>query len=179
MPGELVVDLGAGTGALTVPLARAGARVWAVEADPVWADRLQDRLTGAGLDHLVRVIRADIARLRLPAEPYRVVANPPFGLTTAILARLLDQPAAGPERADLLVERAVARKHATEPAIALRTAAWAPWWRFDLGPTAGRDAFRPRPGVDAQVLRIHRRRPPVLPEHLAPDFREVLRPSWR
>ena len=40
-PDDLVVDLGAGTGALTRPLAATGAAVWAVESDPVWARRLR------------------------------------------------------------------------------------------------------------------------------------------
>ncbi len=57
VPGELVVDVGAGTGALTLPLARAGAEVWAVEADPVWAQRLA---TTVAADGRVRVIRADL-----------------------------------------------------------------------------------------------------------------------
>lgn len=51
---ELVVDLGAGSGALTVPLASKGARVWAVERDPVWADRLVARALDAKLDDRIR-----------------------------------------------------------------------------------------------------------------------------
>lgn len=177
-PGELVVDLGAGTGALTVPLARAGAQVWAVEADPIWAERLSATLRREGVAGSVRVIKADLRRLRLPTSPYRVAANPPFALTTEILAKLLDEPARGPSAADLLLQREVARKHATSPPTTLRTAAWSPWWTFELGPVVGRGAFRPRPAVDAAVLRIRRRTPPVLPPALAPGFRETLRPAW-
>lgn len=173
-----MVDVGAGTGALTLPLAAAGARVWAVEADPVWADRLRRAATDAGLSDRVRVLTTDLRRLRWPREPYRVVANPPFHHTTELLALLLDRPERGPGRADLLVQREVARKHTAAPPSALRTAAWAPWWRFELGPAVGRDAFRPRPPVDAQVLTIHRRADPVLPLWLAPRFRELLQPAW-
>ena len=39
--GSCPSDLGAGTGALTLPLAATGATVWAVEADPTWAARLR------------------------------------------------------------------------------------------------------------------------------------------
>lgn len=176
--GELVVDVGAGSGALTIELARAGARVWAVEPDPVWCDRLADALATQRLDHLVRVIPTTIERLRLPRVPYRVVANPPFGITTALLALLLDDPVRGPERADLVVQREVAVRHATVPPVALRTAAWAPWWEFAAGPTIGPDAFRPRPSVAASVLTVTRRDPPLLPPRLAPGFVETLRPAW-
>jgi 23S rRNA (adenine-N6)-dimethyltransferase len=176
-PGELVVDVGAGTGALTLPLARAGVEVWAVEADTVWAERLAAEAAVEGL--AVRVIRADLRRLRMPRRPFRVVANPPFGLTTELLGKLLDDPARGPARADLIVQREVARKHAATPPRALRTAAWAPWWEFELGIPIDRDAFRPRPDVDAQVLSIRRRTPPILPPRLGPAMLDLLRPHWR
>lgn len=175
---ELVVEIGTGRGALTRALAEAGARVWTVERDPVWADRAGQELAAAGLADRVRMIRADARRLRLPSEPFRVAANPPFGLTTDILAMLLDRPERGPTRADLILQREVARKHAATPPVALRTAAWAPWWRFELGRPVPRDAFRPRPSIDAQVLHIHRRTPPLLPNELAPGFRDALRPAW-
>lgn len=177
-PGELVVDLGAGTGALTFPLLDAGAAVWAVEQDPVWSQVLRERLAQRGTLAEARVIETDLRRLRPPRTPFRVVANPPFGSTTDILARFLDEPDRGPERMDLIVQREVAAKHAHRPPASLRTAAWAPWWEFRLGPTIERSAFRPRPSVDAAVLTIVRRDPAVLPAWLAPRMRELLRPAW-
>jgi 23S rRNA (adenine-N6)-dimethyltransferase len=107
-----------------------------------------------------------------------VVSNLPFGITTDVLGRLLDDPPRGPVRADLIVQYDVARKHVATPPNALRTAAWAPWWTFDLGPRIGRDAFRPRPGVDAAVLIVRRRETPILPTRLASQFREAVRPLW-
>ena len=175
---DLVVDIGAGRGALTFPLARTGATVWAVEPDPDWAAQLVAGAHRLDLTDRIRVIPSTVDRLRLPRAPYRVVANPPFGRTTAILSMLLDEPAAGPSRADLLLEEAVARKHAAEPPRALRTAAWSPWWTFELGLPVPRRAFRPRPSVDAAVLTVRRRPTPLLPERLAPDLLEALRPLW-
>lgn len=126
--GDLVVDVGAGGGALTVPLALAGAHVLAVEVDATWVERLRDRVRQAGVGDRVRVVQADLRRVPWPREPFRVVANPPFNLTTALLHRLLDDPAAGPTRADLIVQAAVARKRAQQPPTTLLSAAWAPWW---------------------------------------------------
>jgi 23S rRNA (adenine-N6)-dimethyltransferase len=40
-PDDLVVDIGAGSGALTIPLAQAGARVLAIERDGAWVTELQ------------------------------------------------------------------------------------------------------------------------------------------
>ena len=175
---DLVVDIGAGLGALTFPLARTGATVWAVEPDANLTARLTAGVDELGLTDRIRVIPSTFERLRLPRRPYRVVANPPFGRTTAILSMLLDEPATGPTRADLVLERGVARKHAVAPPRALRTAAWSPWWTFELGMQVPRTAFRPRPSVDATVLTVRLRPTPLLPEPLAPDFLEALRPLW-
>jgi len=48
------------------------------------------------------VVVGDFRAVRLPSTPYRVVANPPFSLATALLAHLLDDPRAD---AALLVMR--------------------------------------------------------------------------
>ncbi len=84
-PGDLVVDVGAGDGAITGPLVDAGARVVAVELHPGRAQTLRRQFAGSP----VRVVQADAADLRLPRRPFRVVANPPFAITTALLRRLL------------------------------------------------------------------------------------------
>jgi 23S rRNA (adenine-N6)-dimethyltransferase len=114
----------------------------------------------------------------LPREPFRVVANPPFAITTQLLARLLDDPVQGPHRCDLILQADVVRKRAQSPPNTLRSAAWAPWWTFEAGPVIPRSAFRPIPGVDAAMLTIRRRKNPVLPTWLAPRFVETLRHGW-
>jgi 23S rRNA (adenine-N6)-dimethyltransferase len=64
-------------------------------------------------------------------------------------------------RADLVLQRAAARRVATGPgtAAALR---WAPWFELELSWPVPRAAFSPRPQVDAVVLVVRRRREPLL-----------------
>lgn len=175
---ELIVDVGAGRGALTIPLARAGARVLAIERDRHMVADLQERLEGSGVAGRVQIRRGDLRQMPWPREPYRVVASPPYALTTALLARLLDDPRTGPDRADLLLQWEVARKRAASPPVTLRSAAWAPWWQLELGERVARQAFRPVPATDSGWLTVTRRDPPILPDHLAPRFREALEPHW-
>jgi 23S rRNA (adenine-N6)-dimethyltransferase len=159
-----VVDLGAGAGALTNALAATGASVLAVELDDELARGLAVRFAAAPN---VTVFRADVCDVPLPATPFRVVANPPFGHTAAVLRRLLDQPTGtgGLERADLVVQWQVARHRARvdtgEPADLLG-ATWGPWWHFARGRRLPAACFRPRPSVDAAVLVVTRRDPPLV-----------------
>ncbi len=58
----------------------------------------------------MRVVEGDFLSLRLPTEPFRVIGSLPFGYTTDVLRRLLDDPRVTLKRADLIVQWAVARK---------------------------------------------------------------------
>jgi 23S rRNA (adenine-N6)-dimethyltransferase len=178
VPGERVVDLGAGTGALTLPAAAAGAEVLAVELDPVWSRQLLQRVRDAGLQDRVRVLRDDLRTVALPTDRWRVIANPPYGLTTTLLRRLLDDPARAPDQVDLILQWEVARKFAAQPPATLLATAWAPWWQMTLVRRVPRTAFRPMPRVDSGWLRIRRRTPDVLAAHLAPAWEAFLRSRW-
>ncbi len=160
---DRVVELGAGRGVLTDALANRAAHVLAVELDPELVRGLARRFAGA---RNVIVLRADARDVPLPANRHRVVANLPFGVTSAVLRRLLDSPACGLERADLVVQWQVARERVRvgdHPPTDLLGARWGPWWEFRRGRRLPAHSFRPRPSVDAAVLVVVRRNPPLLP----------------
>jgi 23S rRNA (adenine-N6)-dimethyltransferase len=148
-PDALVIDIGAGRGALTAPLIEAGARVIAVELHPSRARDLRRRFG----DRIV-VVQADAGDLRLPRQPYHVVANPPFGITTALLRRLL-QPGSRLRRAHLVLPHHAASRWSGHDAPG--HARWARTFTATRGRVVPRSAFRPPPPVNARVLVVDRR----------------------
>jgi 23S rRNA (adenine-N6)-dimethyltransferase len=134
--GDVVVDLGAGDGALTGPLERAGCRVLAVELHRARAAVLRDRFAGTG----VAVLEVDAASFRWPGHPFRVVANPPYAGINALVGRLL--AVRHLRSADLVVAEGAAR------GLALRYAG-----RVELGTRLPPHAFRnPPPGAARMLL---------------------------
>lgn len=144
-PGDLVLDIGAGKGALTAPLVAAGARVIAVELHPGRAAFLRHRFAGAE----VKIVEADAGvTLLLPHKPFRVVANPPYGISRQLL-RTLTRRGSRLVRADLILQKALVRSI---------TAGGLPQgrWHTEEGMPLPRSAFQPRPTVDSGVLVVTR-----------------------
>ena len=145
-PGDLVVDLGAGTGAFTLPLLDAGARVIAVELHAGRARRLREKV----VDRDAAVVESDLEGFVAPGRSFRVMANPPYALTAAVLgfvARARHLTAA-----DLVLQRAVVRRVVNQDHRQLR--------RFhpSRGLSLPRAAFVPPPPVDSAVLQLRPRK---------------------
>jgi 23S rRNA (adenine-N6)-dimethyltransferase len=149
-PGDLALDIGAGQGAVTAHLLATGARVIAVEAHPGRAHYLRQRFAG----QRVTVVQTDAATMRLPRQPFRVVANPPYAISSALLRILL---ASGSRlvAADLVLQRAVVRQYADGRAAG--AGRWLRQWNVQAGPSLPRRAFQPAPHVDSAVLIVRRR----------------------
>jgi 23S rRNA (adenine-N6)-dimethyltransferase len=165
---DLVLDIGAGTGVLTAELARRCDRVRAIEIDSELVRGLRQRF---GRMQQVEIVHGDVLRTPLPTEPFRVVANIPFNESTAICRRLLDDPRVPLERADLIVELAVAWKRARVSPSRVLGVYWGAWYEFAVTRQIDRSAFAPRPSVDAGLLRITRRAAPLVPPADAAAYR--------
>ena len=148
--GDLVLEIGSGAGALTRPLLQRGARVIAFELHPT---RAQDLRRKFAKDNVI-VVQADGADVRLPRRPFRVVANPPFAISVALLRRLT-APGSRLIRADLIVPWHVAERWVWgAPPGAGR---WRKEFECSIGRPIPRSAFSPPPPSGVSILVIQRR----------------------
>ncbi len=157
-PGEHVLEIGPGLGALTVPLLDAGVRVTAVEIDRRLADTLEAELGAREGFTLVRgdALEADLEGLAPDARA--LVANLPYSITGPVLSRLTAPPARL-ERAVLMLQKEVGARLVAGAggrglgaiAVLLRQL-----WRVERLFEVGKGAFLPAPEVVSVVLRLTR-----------------------
>ena len=152
---RLLVEWAAGDGALTRPLAGLGRPMVAVELDARHVAHLR-RTVGPH----VAITEGDILRHAPPREPYDVVCNVPFSITTPVVRRLLALP--DWQTATLIVQWEVARKRAGVGGATQLTAQWWPWYDVRLHRRIAAAAFVPRPSVDAGLLVVTRRAAPLV-----------------
>jgi len=171
---DFVVEIGAGRGALTKPLARRAGRLMAIELDAYLATRLQRDLRG-----VAEVVAADILEFDLPAFPYCVVGNIPFGRSTAIVRKLTDA-ACPPLDAWLVVQQELAMRLCGVPfeRESLASLRLKPFWHLELVDRIKRVEFDPPPSVDAALLRISQRGRPIITPHEAPRYLEFIRTAF-
>jgi 23S rRNA (adenine-N6)-dimethyltransferase len=172
-PGDLVVDIGAGSGMLTLPLIAAGARVLAVEPDRRLAARLRRVCPSA------RLLQADVRDVAWPEEPFRVVANLPFAHAADICRVLLSDPSLPLRSADVIVEWDFAAKRARLWPSTAQTVIWTAWFELSVVRRLTPRDFVPPPSVAAGVLRARRRAEPLVDPRRALDYDAFVRRGFR
>ncbi|GAB4411734.1 MAG: 16S rRNA (adenine(1518)-N(6)/adenine(1519)-N(6)) -dimethyltransferase RsmA [Anaerolineales bacterium] len=168
-PRDVVLEIGPGTGNLTEHLLARAGHVVAVELDPRMVRLLEERFAGNPRLTLVHadILATDIGQLLRPhlarALVYRVVANLPYYVTSAVL-RLLLEAEVRPVLAVLTVQWEVAQRICARPGAMSLLAVAVQWYavpRIVTRVPAG--AFTPAPKVDSAVLRLETRAAPPVP----------------
>jgi 16S rRNA (adenine1518-N6/adenine1519-N6)-dimethyltransferase len=164
LPGDEVMEIGPGQGALTRHLAGRAGRLVLVELDDALAARLEAEFAH---DPSVRVIHRDVLKVPLEEisdDPARlkVIGNIPYNITTPILFAMLERRPR-PREIMLMIQREVAERILAPPgsktygalAVGVRSVADVEWV-MDVG----RQAFRPVPDVESAVIRVVPHDPP-------------------
>ena len=166
----LVLEIGPGTGALTLPLAERAGHVIAVDLDPDMIDGL--RVKTFGLDNvdliLGDILETDIRKITSESlsehglEELRIIGNLPYYITTPIIMKLLDADT-GAKSITVMMQKEVGDRIAAQPGTRASGAITYPvHYRAEVTEIADvpRECFYPVPGVDSVVLRLDLRDEP-------------------
>lgn len=153
----LVIEIGAGRGALTESLLERAAKVIAIEVDPVLVHYLRQKFRDALDSGALVLAETDILKTDLAAwGPAVIAGNLPYYITSPILSRLFEARGVW-ERAVVLVQAEVAARIVAEPgsrdygylSVLVQTQA-----RAERLLEVPRSAFRPPPKVDSTVVSL-------------------------
>jgi 16S rRNA (adenine1518-N6/adenine1519-N6)-dimethyltransferase len=183
-PQDVVLEVGPGLGSLTLALLETGARVVAVEIDPILAGGLPGTVAERAPAAVARltVVTADALRvdpaqlvaasapaptapptMTTPTAPTALVANLPYNVAVPVVLTLLERlPSL--RRGLVLVQAEVADRLAAgpgEPAYGIPTAKAAWYARVRRAGGVPRSVFWPAPNVDSGLVALTRREPPV------------------
>lgn len=165
---DLVLDIGAGSGVISAALANRVRRVIALEAEPRIAQKLRQNMAKFAN---VEVVETDFLAWQLPRDKYKVFANIPFHLSSAIVQKLTT--AELPPRAIyLVVQRQFAKKLIIDQAnfTGWLGAGLAPWWTSRIRRPLKKTDFYPRPNVDTCLLELKLRERPLLNVNQRPAY---------
>jgi 16S rRNA (adenine1518-N6/adenine1519-N6)-dimethyltransferase len=165
-PDDVVVEVGPGLGSLTLALLETGARVIAIEIDPVLASRLPVTIADRAPGQADRfdLVEADALRVSsVPGPPpTALVANLPYNVSVPVLLHLLALlPSL--ERVLVMVQAEVADRLAAAPGskvygIPSLKAAW--YADVRRAGAVGRKVFWPEPNVESGLVAMTLREPP-------------------
>ena len=192
---DTILEIGPGLGHLTRVLARRAGRVVAVEVDTALAEKLKTEfvnlptvsiiqgnfLDAASIDWLQRHDNRIAGAGDNPAPvsvPFKVVANLPYYITSAILRHLLDAPDK-PETIVVMVQREVAQRMvARPPHMNLLAVSVQFFAQPHIVRTIAAGAFYPPPKVDSAVVRLDVLAQPRLPAPQIDRFFEIVRAGF-
>ena len=152
---DIVLDIGAGSGVITAALSRRCKQVIAIEPDHETAEKLRKNVGKYGN---VMVVEQDFIDYELPEGEYKIFANPPFHLSSAILHKL-DEAENPPKAIYLILQKQFALKllntdrHYTSQLGKQLFVHYEPRIRLPMKP----EYFTPPPAVPTVLLELKRR----------------------
>lgn len=157
---SLVLDIGAGKGAVTRVLAEKCSKVIAYEQDPYVASILR---SNTGNNSKVEIIERDFTREKLPKEPYAVFSNIPFNKTSAIINKLLfsNYP---PEYSYIFVQKEAALRYMGFGEGKLISLLLQPAFDVDIVYAFDKKDFDPAPSVNVVMISFEKKKNPDIDE---------------
>lgn len=170
---DTVLEIGAGKGHITKVLSENCEQVIAYEVDRPLYERLQPQI-GSN----VKLYCGDFLKCRLPVGAYKVFANIPFSITTAILRKLTSAVPA-PRDMWLIMEKGAAKRFCGLPKDNLNSLLLKPYFDGKIVYHFKREDFHPAPKTDVVMLWLHSKDMADIPLSQRNDYTSFLRHSFR
>lgn len=157
---DTVLEVGPGTGNLTVKLLECAKKVIAIEFDPRMVVELQKRANLHEQGHKLTIIHGDVMKTELPYFDL-CVANIPYQISSPLTFKLLSKPTF--RAAVIMIQREFALRLVARPGdplfcrLSLNTQLLANTHHLMK---VGKNNFRPPPKVESSVVRIEPKNPP-------------------
>lgn len=154
-PTDTVLEVGPGTGNLTVRILERAKKCICVEVDPRMAAEVTKRVQGTPEQRKLEVLLGDVIKTELP--PFDVcISNTPYQISSPLVFKLLAMP--NPPRTSVLMfQREFALRLTARPGETLycRLSVNAQFWaKITHVMKVGKNNFRPPPQVESSVVRI-------------------------
>lgn len=157
---DLVLEFGAGKGALTSVLSKKARGILAIEYEGKFVSLLKEKFAETGN---VKIIHHDILQIQLPKEPFIVVSNIPYSITTPIMKMLLNHPISGFQRGAIVMEKGAAKRFTSQFVKDPYIIAWRMWFDIRYVKEISKKNFSPQPKVDSALITIKRKVNPKVP----------------
>ncbi|QGN17590.1 dimethyladenosine transferase [Kluyveromyces marxianus] len=159
-PSDIVLEIGPGTGNLTVRILEQARKVVAVEFDPRMAAELTKRVHGTPVEKKLEIMLGDFMKTELPYFDV-CISNTPYQISSPLVFKLINQPK--PPRVSILMfQREFAMRLLARPGDSLycRLSANVQMWAHVTHiMKVGKNNFRPPPKVESSVVRIEIKNP--------------------
>lgn len=157
--GDIVLEIGPGTGVLTRELLNCGATVIAIEADTRAIESLEKPFSAEITAKQLRIYHADVRETDIDTfipkgSPYKVVANIPYYLSGRLF-RIFLETERQPTDLVFLVQKEVAERIARDKKESLLSLSVKVFGVPTYIKTVARGNFSPAPRVDSAIIAIH------------------------
>ncbi|GMM51121.1 putative dimethyladenosine transferase [Starmerella bacillaris] len=159
-PSDVVLEVGPGTGNLTVRILEKARKTIAAEMDPRMAAELTKRVQGKPTERKLEVMLGDVIKADLPYHDI-CISNTPYQISSPLVFKLLNMPKP-PRVSVLMFQREFALRLLAKPGDPLycRLSANVQMWaNVTHVMKVGRGNFRPPPNVESSVVKIEIKNP--------------------
>ncbi|KAL2146191.1 hypothetical protein VTI28DRAFT_4769 [Corynascus sepedonium] len=155
-PTDVVVEVGPGTGNITVRALEKAKKVIAIELDPRMGAEVTKRVQGGPLAKKLEVILGDVIKMPVMPPCDALISNTPYQISSPLIFKMLAMPNP-PRVAVLMFQREFAKRLVARPGDALysRLSVNVNFWATCKHiMKVGKQNFKPPPKVESDVVRI-------------------------